>query len=77
MLDEGSLDPKRYKKMLIHTIEAENGIKDLNALSKLNTEWDFFLYLKKAGQKVADDWLEDNFESIGRRSTLDLRSLIH
>jgi NTE family protein len=77
MLDEGSLDPTRYKKMLIHFIAAENGFKDLNASSKLNAEWDFLVHLHEVGYDVADRWLENSFEAIGRRSTLDLYSLMH
>ncbi|MGD8951027.1 MAG: hypothetical protein PVG62_09780 [Desulfobacterales bacterium] len=49
LLDEGSLDPNNYKKMLIHTIAAENGFKNLNASSKMNAEWDFLLYLHEVG----------------------------
>jgi NTE family protein len=77
MLDEGSLDPKRYKKIRIHAIEAENGFKSLNASSKLNAEWDFLVHLHDVGQQVADEWLDMNFEAIGRRSTLDLQALLH
>jgi len=77
MLDEGSLDPKRYKKLLIHTIAAENGFEDLNASSKLNAEWDFLVHLHQVGYETADQWLEKNVEAIGKRSTLDWHSLIH
>ncbi len=77
LLDEGSLDPKRYKKMRIHTISAENGMGDLNASSKLNAEWDFLIHLFEIGRRVADKWLIENFDRIGHRSTLDLRSVIH
>lgn len=77
MLDEGSLDPERYKKIRIHAIEAENGFKNLNASSKLNAEWDFLVHLHDVGQRVADEWLDTNFEAIGQRSTLDLHALLH
>ena len=77
MLDEGSLDPTRYKKMLIHSIAAEKGFKELNASSKLNAEWDFLVHLCEVGRKVADEWLEVNFDAIGQRSTLDLHALTH
>ncbi|MGB5986221.1 MAG: patatin-like phospholipase family protein [Desulfobacterales bacterium] len=77
LLDEGNLDPKRYKKMLIHAIEAENGFQNLNASSKLNAEWEFLVHLHDIGRKVADAWLEANVDAIGEHSTLDLKSLIH
>jgi NTE family protein len=77
MLDEGSLDPNRYKKIRIHAIEAEKGFKGLNASSKLNAEWDFLLHLHDIGQQVADDWLTANYAAIGKHSTLDLDALLH
>jgi NTE family protein len=75
LLDTGRLDPNGYKKMLIHTIAAENGFKDLNASSKMNAEWEFLLHLHDVGCKVADEWLEENFDAIGEKSTLDLDAL--
>jgi NTE family protein len=77
MLDEGSLDPNRYKKLHVHSIAAENGFKNLNASSKMNAEWAFLLHLFEVGRQVTDDWLENNFEAIGQRSTLDLYGLTH
>jgi NTE family protein len=77
LLDEGSLDPRRYKKIHVHAIAAENGFEALNASSKLNSEWDFLVHLHDLGQEAADEWLEENFEAIGQRSTLDLHSLLH
>jgi NTE family protein len=77
MLDEGSLDPQRYKKMRIHIIAAENGFKDLNASSKLNAEWDFLVHLHEVGRQLADEWLMKNFDAIGQQSTVDLHTLVH
>ena len=77
MLDEGSLDPQRYKKMRIHMIAAENGFEDLNASSKLNAEWDFLVHLHEVGRQLADAWLSENFESVGRQSSIDLHALLH
>jgi len=77
MLDEGSLDPNRYKKMRIHMIKAEKGFEDLNASSKMNAEWEFMRHLFDLGRRVADDWLETNFDALGQRPTLDLYGLLH
>jgi NTE family protein len=77
MLDENALDSKRYKKVRIHAIAAENGFKNLNASSKLNAEWAFLRHLFEIGREVADQWLIENFEAIGQRSTLDLYSMTH
>jgi NTE family protein len=42
----------------------------------MNAEWDFLLHLHEVGRRVADDWLEENFDAIGQRSTLDLNSVL-
>ena len=77
LLDEGSLEAKRYKKMLIHAIAAGDNLKGLNASSKLNAEWAFLKHLHEVGQRTADRWLEENFDAIGETSTLDIHSLTH
>jgi NTE family protein len=77
LLDEGCLDAKRYKKMLIHIIADEAGFKDLNTSSKLNAEWDFLLHLRELGRQAASKWLDANYESLGRNSTVDIRALLH
>jgi NTE family protein len=73
LLDEGALAPDRYKRMLIHAIEAEAELKPLGASSKLNTERDFLLHLRDIGQRAADVWLADKFDRVGVESTVDVR----
>jgi len=67
------LDTKRYKRMLIHMIEAEREMHDLGLASKMGADLDFLLYLKQIGRNAADKWLRANWDSIGTRSTVDLR----
>jgi NTE family protein len=77
MLDEGSLDPKRYRKMLVHIISDEMGFQKLNASSKMNTEWAFLDHLYNLGRSAADGWLEVNFEWLGKSSSVNVRGLLH
>ena len=77
MLDEGSLDSNRYKKIYIHAIQTGDRFNHLNASSKLNAEWDFLIHLHDIGQQAAQRWLEQHFDDIGQRSTLDLYALLH
>jgi NTE family protein len=77
MLDEGSLDPERYRKMLIHIIADEKGFQDLNASSKMNTEWEFLEHLHNLGYRAAEEWLEVNFGRIGDSSSVNVRGLLH
>ncbi len=61
------------KRMHIHMIEDEPAMESLGVASKLNTDFDFLLHLKKRGQETAGRWLKKNFDAIGERSTVDIR----
>lgn len=77
LLDEGALDPDRYKKMLIHIVSGEAAFKPLNASSKMNAEWDFLIHLHDIGWKTAERWLDRNFDHIGKESTVDLKAIFN
>ncbi len=75
LLDEGSLDSKRYRKMLIHMISGEEDLAQFNASSKMNADWEFLQKLRDIGWQKADAWLKQNFELLGQDSSLDLRAM--
>jgi len=60
------------KRMHVHLIEDEAAMESLGVASKLNTDMDFLLYLKRLGRETAERWLEENFDSLGQRSTVDI-----
>ena len=61
------------KRMYVHMIEDEPAMESLGVASKLNTDLDFLLYLKRLGRDTAARWLDRNFTELGHRSTLDIR----
>ncbi len=61
------------KRMHIHLIEDEPAMESLGVASKLNTDMDFLLYLKRLGRETAERWLKENFDALGQRSTVDIR----
>lgn len=71
MVEEEGLDPEKYKRLNVHFIEAEKDMKDLGIASKLNAEWAFLEFLFELGRNTAADWIEDNWEHVGLRSTVD------
>lgn len=75
LLDAGQLDPEKYKRMNVHIIDLCPQVSKLDASSKLNTEWEFLLYLYETGRTIADQWLENNFENIGVRSSTDMSGM--
>jgi NTE family protein len=64
-----------YTHTYLHLIHTDLEVKDLVASSKLNAEWSYLRLLFDLGRKWADAWLEENYEAIGNRSTLDLEEL--
>ena len=75
LLDEGSLDSSKYKKMLIHMVSGEEELAQFNSSSKMNSEWDFLIKLRDIGWNKADAWLQENYELLGQESSLDLRAM--
>jgi len=75
LIEDGKLDTKDYKQVLIHMVHGEEEIKPLGASSKLNAEWAFLTHLRDVGRGTAAAWLDDNFDKLGRQSTVDLRAL--
>ncbi len=73
LLDDGTLDTKKYKRMFIHRIHSESKMDELDASSKLNAEWDFLKYLRKTGYAAADNWLRAHWAQIGVESSVDIR----
>ena len=44
----------------------------LSASSKLNTDFQFFDLLRRAGQRAARRFLDQHFDAIGVRSSIDV-----
>ena len=72
LLEEHRLDAHRYKRMLIHRIDAAPDMNSLGASSKLNADREFLAYLRDQGRQVAKAWLRENFAALGERSTVDI-----
>lgn len=73
LIDKGKLSTQQYKKVLMHRIALSESLKNIDASSKSDAKWDFFVMLKKAGRAAARKWLDAHFDDIGARSTIDLR----
>ncbi len=72
LIDRGEVTNKAFSSVKFHMIEAEDAMNDLGSSSKFNADWAFLTYLHKLGVDTTDRWLEENFDSIGERSTLDM-----
>ncbi|MEI6188385.1 MAG: patatin-like phospholipase family protein [Alphaproteobacteria bacterium] len=75
MVNHNALDKNIYKNLHLHMIESSEAMQELNASSKLNTSWQFFIFLKEIGRNAAERWLKDNYSFIGTASSLDIEQV--
>jgi NTE family protein len=60
------------KRMLIHSIAADDFMQGLGVNSKLNADWEFLTHLREVGRMKATSWLDSNFQHLARQSTTDM-----
>ena len=41
----------------------------------LNAEWAFLRHLFEIGRETASEWLEKNFDNLGKRSSINIREM--
>jgi NTE family protein len=73
--DNDALNPGSYRRMYVHIIEARKKMRPLDASSKMNAEWKFLRHLFHIGRDAADRWLENHFDDLGVRSSVDIREM--
>jgi len=72
LIESNNIKDPNYRKLNIHLIASTKEMLKLNASSKLNASWDFFVHLHKLGREAADCWLGNNFDAIGKHSSVDI-----
>jgi NTE family protein len=65
-------DDLNLKRIFVHGISDDETMRSLSAASKLNADWDALMALRDKGRKRADEWLKENYNAIGQRSTVDI-----
>lgn len=77
LIDEGALKrgmgPGEYRRINVHRVDLGFIGRKLSPQSRLNTDFDFFEMLHRAGQRAGRRFLDQHFDDIGVRSTIDLR----
>jgi NTE family protein len=65
----------RLKKMLVHHISPGGTVEALGVASKYNPDFEFLLSLKQLGRERTADWLAENFDALGKRSSINIREV--
>jgi len=75
MMDEGWIKDEfmnKLKYVLIHSLRADLALSDLSASTKFSSDWGFLTMLRDRGREHAAIWLNEHFDDVGKRSTVNL-----
>lgn len=78
LLEDGWLKDEyrdRLRKVRVHSIRSDRPLEEFSVASKFNVDKRFLLTLKARGRGIADDWLRENFDSIGVSGTANIREM--
>jgi NTE family protein len=76
LIAAGRLPKDEYRDIRLHRIDADEAFRELSASSKVSAEWAFLEYLRDLGRNAAGDWLEEHFDAVGERPTVDLEAFL-
>jgi NTE family protein len=78
LIDQGRLPrgtgPGQYRRINVHRIVLDSLGTQFVASSKMTTDYDFFDMLRTNGRRAARRFLDEHFDDIGVKSTVDLRA---
>jgi NTE family protein len=66
--------PGQYRRINVHRVVLDSEGKAFTAASKLSNDFDFFELLRDHGRRAARRFLDEHFDDIGVKSTVDLRA---
>lgn len=72
LIAKGRVSEDEYRDIRMHRIAVDGAVKDLDASSKLNAEWNFLVMLRDKGREAGKRFLAEHFDAIGKEATLDL-----
>jgi len=78
LIDQGRLPrgvgPGQYRRINVHRILLDRFGTHFDSFSKLSTDYDFFDMLHVSGMRAARRFLDEHFDDIGVKSTVDLQA---
>jgi NTE family protein len=74
LIDDGKLGNGAAKRMLIHSVCADDVMCGLGVASKLNADGKFLEHLRALGRDRAQAWIDRHLVDLGVRSTIDIRA---
>lgn len=62
---------EKIRRKYTHLIRSDETMNQFTLLNKYKWQLEFLSHLRDLGQMLADEWLENNFDHIGKKSTID------
>ena len=78
LLDDGWLKDEyhdRLRDVRIHSVRSDEALVDYDISSKFRTDWAFLTELRDKGRAIASAWIDNNYDKIGKESSVDLRAM--
>jgi NTE family protein len=75
LIDNNELDGSRHSRMFMHWIGNDPLMSQLGTATQFHPEWSLLCRLRDEGRETARQWLDDHFEHIGSRSTVDIAEM--
>ena len=69
--------PNEYRHIKVHRIVLEGLGERFSSAGKLRNDYDSFQLLRKLGQRAARRFLDNHFDDIGERSSVDLNTEVY
>ncbi len=79
MIEEGWIKDEfmseiTHNQFFMHAIRADDVMRKYDVSTKFSSDWKFLCSMRDSGIATTKEWLKNNFEHIGVKSTLDLRA---
>src|SRR6185437_2418770 len=75
LIDSGELDEGRHRRMFMHWIGNDRLMSELGTATQFHPEWGLLCRLRDQGREITTKWLDQNFEHLGSRSTIDIAEM--
>ena len=75
LMDQGWIKDEymgQLRYILMHSLRSDDVLADLPVNSKMRSDWEFLTMLRDRGRAAAAAWLEDHYDKLGQRSSVDL-----
>jgi NTE family protein len=81
LIDQGrvphGIGPNEYRRINVHRIVLEGLGERFSSSTKLRNDFESLELLRKVGQRAARRFLDQHFDDIGVRSSVDLRTEVY